>query len=116
MRWAVAVTFEEARAHLGLATQRQWSDQALARTTPVLFGLFSLVTLLALRLCPTGQLPVENSAWYQKSAAAFADCLTVVRRHLGHARYLNNSTPHADFIQLPREAFECLLDELPLAA
>jgi DDE superfamily endonuclease len=116
MRWAVEVTFEEARAHLGLETQRQWSDQAIARTTPVLLGLFSLVTLLALRLCPTGQLPVENSAWYQKSAATFADCLTLVRRHLWRAQYLNNSTPHADLVQLPREAFECLLDELPLAA
>ena len=63
MRWAVEVTFEEARTHLGLETQRQWSDPAIARTTPVLFGLFSLVTLLALRLCPTGQLPVEHSAW-----------------------------------------------------
>jgi hypothetical protein len=116
MRWAVEVTFEEARAQLGLETQRQWSDPAIARTTPVLLGLFSLVTLLALRLCPTGQLPVETSAWYQKSAATFADCLILVRRHLWRAQYLNNSALQADLVQLPREAFECLLDELPLAA
>ena len=50
MRWSVEVTFEEARAHLGLETQRQWSDQAIARTTPVLLALFSLVTVLALQL------------------------------------------------------------------
>src|SRR5262249_50170324 len=49
MRWSVEVTFEEARAHLGLETQRQWSEKAIARTTPVLLGLFSLVTLMALR-------------------------------------------------------------------
>jgi hypothetical protein len=116
MRWAVEVTFEEARAHLGLETQRQWSGQAIARTTPVLFGLFSLVTLLALRLCPTGQLPVEHAAWYHKSAATFADCLTLVRRQLWRARYLNNSALQTDLVQLPREACECLLDELPLAA
>ncbi|NJN05303.1 MAG: transposase [Rhodobacteraceae bacterium] len=116
MRWSVEVTFEEARAHLGLETQRQWSDQAIARTTPVLLGLFSLVTLLALRLCPTGHLPIETAAWYQKSTATFADCLTVVRRYLWRARYLNKSAFHADLVQLPREAFECLLDDLPLAA
>ena len=42
-RWAVETTFEEARAHLGLETQRQWNDRAIARTTPVLLALFSLV-------------------------------------------------------------------------
>jgi hypothetical protein len=47
MRWSVEVTFEEAWAHLGLETQRQWSDLASARTTPVLLALFSIVTMLA---------------------------------------------------------------------
>ena len=116
MRWSVEVTFEEARAHLGVETQRQWSDRAIARTTPVLLGLFSLVTVLAVRLCPTGQVPVEAAAWYHKPAATFADCLTLVRRHLWRARYLVNSAPKADLVQLPREAFECLLNDLPLAA
>ena len=41
------VTFKEARAHLGMETQRQWSDLAIARTTPVLLGLFSMVALMA---------------------------------------------------------------------
>ena len=59
MRWSVEVTFEEARAHLGLETQRQWSDQAIARTTPVLLALFSLVTVLALQLSQGGQIPVS---------------------------------------------------------
>jgi hypothetical protein len=35
LRWHVEVTCEEGRRHLGGATQRQWSAQALARTTPV---------------------------------------------------------------------------------
>jgi hypothetical protein len=116
MRWSVAVTFEEAHAHLGVETQRQWSDLAIARTTPVLLGLFSLVTLLALRLRPTGQIPVETAAWYHKIEATSSDCLTLVRRHLWGARYLVNSVPKAECVQLPREAFECLLNDLPLAA
>jgi hypothetical protein len=33
------VTYEESRAHLGVETQRQWSDPAVFRTAPLLFGL-----------------------------------------------------------------------------
>jgi DDE superfamily endonuclease len=116
MRWSVEVTFEEARTHLGVETQRQWADKAIARTTPVLLGLFSLVTVLALQLCPEGRLPVEVTAWYHKPEATFADCLAVVRQQIWRARYLVNSAPQADFVQLPREAFELLLTDLPLAA
>jgi hypothetical protein len=36
-RWRMEVTFEEARAHPGIEAQRQWSDPAIARTTPVLY-------------------------------------------------------------------------------
>ncbi len=116
MRWSVEVTFAETRAHLGVETQRQWSDRAIARTTPVLLGLFSLVTLLALRLCPTGRLPVEATAWYHKTEATFADCLTLVRRHLWRVRYLVNSAPQADSVQFPRAEFDRLFNDLPLAA
>jgi hypothetical protein len=116
MRWSVEVTFEEARAHLGVETQRQWADPAIARTTPVLLGLFSLVTVVALRLYPEGRVPVEVTAWYHKPEATFADCLAVVRQQLWRARYLVNSTPQVDFVQLPRQAFELLLNDLPLAA
>lgn len=41
LRWQIEVTFQEARAHLGVETQRQWSDRTISRTTPVLLGLFS---------------------------------------------------------------------------
>jgi hypothetical protein len=116
MRWSVEVTFEEARAHLGLETQRQWSDQAIARTTPVLLALFSLVTLMALRLSQGGPMPVETTAWYHKTEPPFVDCLALVRRHLWHARYLVNSGSAAEFMQFPREAFELLLTGLRLAA
>ena len=116
MRWSVEVTFEEARAHLGVETQRQWSDLAIARTTPILLGLFSLVTLLALRLCPSGRIPLEPTAWYHKAEPTFADCITLVRRQIWRARYLVHSAPKAEYVHLPREAFELLLHDLPLAA
>ncbi len=60
MRWQVEVTFEEVRAHLGVETQRQWSDLAITRTTPVLMALFSIVTLLALNLTREGIFPVRQ--------------------------------------------------------
>jgi hypothetical protein len=96
IRWSVAVPCEEARAHLGLETQRQWSDKAIARTTPVLLGLFSLVTVLTLRLCPSRQVPVETTAWYHKAEPTFSDCLTLVRRHLWRTRYFVHSASPAE--------------------
>jgi hypothetical protein len=116
MRWSVEVTFEEARAHLGVETQRQWSDKAIARTTPVLFGLFSLVTLLALRLSHGGQIPVQHTAWYHKAEPTFSDCIALVRRHIWGARYLVNSAPKAELMYFPREALDLLINDLPLAA
>ena len=46
LRWQLEVTpypvrgrlFQEVRTHLGVETQRQWSDLAIARTTPILLG------------------------------------------------------------------------------
>jgi hypothetical protein len=116
MRWSVEVTFEEARAHLGFETQRQWSDQAIARTTPILLALFSLVTVLALKLSCDGQIPVAVTAWYHKGEPTFSDCLTLVRRHLWRARYLVNSTPEGECMQFPREALDLLIHGVPLAA
>lgn len=116
MRWSVEVTFEEARAHLGVETQRQWSDKAISRTTPVLLGLFSMVTLLALRLSHGRHIPVQQTAWYHKAEPTFSDCMALVRRHIWRARYLVNSAPEAEFVQLPREAFDLWVNDLPLAA
>jgi len=115
-RWSVEVTFEEGRAHLGLETQRQWSDQAIARATPVLLVLFSLVTVLALRLSQDGQIPVPVTACYHKEEATFGYCLALVRRHLWCARYLMNSAPAAEIMQFPPGALDLLIHGLRLAA
>jgi hypothetical protein len=65
-RWQVEVTFEEVRAHLGVETQRQWSDKAIDRTTPLLLGLFSWITLAAHLLVERTQLSIRQAAWYVK--------------------------------------------------
>jgi hypothetical protein len=116
MRWSVEVTCEEARAQLGLETQRQWADQAIARTTPVLLALFSLVTILALEVSPGGQLPVPVTAWYHKAEPTVTDCLALVRRHLWCTQYVVHSAPEPEFVPFPRQAFELWLTGLALAA
>jgi hypothetical protein len=91
LRWNIEVTFEELRAFLGFETQRQWSDRAIERTTPGLFGIFSLVTIMAKLLFPT-ELPVRQSSWYIKEEATFSDALAAVRRHLwSHLNYERSS-------------------------
>ena len=79
-RWQVEVTFQEARAHLGVETQRQWSDKAIARTTPCLLALFSIVSLLADRLPKRERQRVTTAAWYAKPSPTFSDALAAVRR------------------------------------
>jgi len=61
-RWRLEVTFEESKAHLGIETQRQWNDLAIARTTPSLYGLFSVVTLMADALIQSETTVVRQAA------------------------------------------------------
>lgn len=79
-RWQVEVTFQETRAHLGVETQRQWSDLAIARTTPCLLALFSIVALLGSQLIVRDRLAVNLAAWYHKRCPTFSDTLAAVRR------------------------------------
>jgi hypothetical protein len=101
-RWCAEVTFEESRAHLGMETQRQWSDKAIERVTPCLFGLYSLVALLGHHLHPTGDIPFQQTAWYRKHQATFTDVLAAVRRHLWHDFSYSTSPQNPDVILLPR--------------
>ena len=83
-RWRVETTFQEVRAHLGVETQRQWSDLAILRTTPALLGLFSLITVWADGLvCDAANALRPNvAAWYSKSEPTFSDAIAAVRRVL----------------------------------
>jgi hypothetical protein len=81
-RWSMEVTFEEVRMHPGVETQRQWSDLAIARTTPVLLGLFSVVTLLALGWHEEGSLEAKTAAWYAKGSPTFSDCIGLAREKI----------------------------------
>jgi hypothetical protein len=116
MRWSLEVTFEEAREHMGLETQRQWNDLAIARTTPILLGLFSLVVVYAARLQPDGKIPILTAAWYDKPEATFSDCLALVRRHLWESSFLMRATQKVDFISLSMKDWQHLLSCISAAA
>lgn len=93
-RWNIEVTFEEMRQHMGFETQRHWSLRSVGRTTPCLFGLFSLVVAMARILHPKS-LPVQRTTWYRKEEPTFADALAAVRSHLwGCLWNTHGSTDH----------------------
>ena len=81
-RWGLEVTFQEVREHLGVETQRQWSDKAIARTTPVLMGLYSLICLIGNRMNSEKEIIPEKTAWYDKESISFSDLIRCIRIHL----------------------------------
>ena len=100
LRWQQEVTFQQVRTHLGVETQRQWSDLAIARTTPVLFGLFSWVTLAANALRDGQAVPVRSAAWYPKSLPTFSDAIALVRRNLWSCPDVFGISPSQPDIQI----------------
>lgn len=116
LRWSEEVTFEEVRAHLGVETQRQWSAPAIARTTPALLGLFSVVTLLAEELRAGQPHPVRTAAWYTKREATFADTIAFVREHLWRTVKFPESPAQTGPVALSADVFAGLIDSLCYAA
>ena len=113
-RWRVETTFQETRAHLGVETQRQWSDLAILRTTPALLGLFSLVTVWAdeLARAPSGAVRPQTAAWYDKREPTFSDAIAAVRRALWCPPSLSMSRPSAETIEIPVTLLQRLTDTL----
>jgi hypothetical protein len=108
MRWQLEVTFHEVRDHLGVETQRQWSDWAIARTTPALLGLFSLVTLLANTHAQNGNIPVRQAAWYRKPLPTFSDALALVRQEVWQHHYFQLSHKRLDVRKMRPEVLNYL--------
>jgi hypothetical protein len=99
-RWQIEVTFAETRAHLGVETQRQWSDQAIARTTPVLLGLYSLVSLCACDLLTSSSIPYA-AAWYRKTSLTFTDAIGAVRLKIWLGDINQHSPPNRELQNIP---------------
>ena len=117
-RWRMETTFQEVRTHLGVETQRQWSDLAILRTTPALLGLFSLITVWAdeLARAPTDAVRPRTAAWYDKREPTFSDAIAAVRRVLWRPESLSTSRPGIDTIEIPVAFLQRLTDTLCHAA
>jgi len=109
-RWSIEVTFAEVRRHLGVETQRQWSEPAIARTTPILLGLFSLITLWANEADTTRTPAARIASWYRKSLPTFSDALASVRRQLWATGNLSGSRQMLDPTKIPSTQLNALID------
>ena len=114
-RWQIEVTYAETRAHLGVETQRQWSDQAIARTTPVLLGLYSLVSLCACDLLNTSTIPYA-AAWYRKTNLTFTDAIGAVRLKIWLGDINQRSPPHREPHYIPVTRVKRMAQALCFAA
>ena len=114
-RWQVEVTFEETRAHLGVETQRQWSDLAILRTTPALFGLFSIVVLWMHDLTRVRAIAPKTAAWYPKTALTFSDAIAAVRREIWTHQICFMSWSPADTIKIPLDAWNRVVNAVTCA-
>ena len=112
-RWRMETTFQEARTHLGVETQRQWSDLAILRTTPALLGLFSLVTVWANSLVRSrGAVGPRAAAWYDKRDPTFSDAIAAVRRALWYPSDLCTSRQNKKIIEIPVVLLQRLTETL----
>lgn len=118
LRWNIEVTFEETRAHLGVETQRQWSDKAIARTTPLLMGLYSFITLVALKMNQIKTLTsMKDASWYDKNGElTFSDVLALVRRDIWLQKNFSKSKNKPDLNKYANEAINMLIYQLSMAA
>ena len=108
-RWTVEVTFEETRKHLGVETQRQWSDKAIQRTTPALMALFSIITLWADYLYKHNSLSLKTYAWYQKSHPTFSDAIASVKDRIWRDQKFLTSLKTEDVYNLNSKWLEHLI-------
>jgi hypothetical protein len=115
-RWTMEVTWEETRAHLGMETQRQWNDRAIARATPALVSFYSIITLTAHLLIEKGATCVRSTAWYSKTHPVFSDAIALVRRQWWEHIHFSTSHQETDMIQIPRTLLERFTEALCYAA
>lgn len=101
-RWQLEVTFQEARRHLGMETQRQWSDNAIDKITPCILASYSIINLMVLEnLESTGEnIPIQTSTWYKKTHVTFSDVLAYLRREILDEKYFSQFGKNTDLWNL----------------
>ncbi len=115
LRWNIEVTFQELRAHLGFETQRQWSDKAIARTAPALFGIFSFIVSAATEMLKDDKLNIMICAWYNKTDATFSDIIAYVRKCIWQARFSEDSSENDNCTYFKNDFLDALLEQVCFA-
>lgn len=102
-RWQLESTFEECRRHLGVETQRQWSDKAIDRTTPCLFASYSIINLMCLELTKmkNESIPIQECSWYKKRCPTFSDILNYLRLEILKTKYFSKFRKKGDLEKNP---------------
>jgi hypothetical protein len=114
-RWSLEVTFEEGRTHLGWETTRQRCAASVLRCGPCLIGLFSVVSLIFIRLWRSGS---DKGRWmhhtpcYHKAEPTFADAVYAVRRLMWDGCLLKHVLGPRRVTTLPRDLKRTLITYL----
>lgn len=81
-RWSIEMTFQETKQELGIEEPQAFSRQAVLRTAPFCFLLYTFIVLWFAGYGYALYAPPDRP-WYQdKSRASFADILTTLRQSL----------------------------------
>jgi hypothetical protein len=115
-RWTMEVTFAEAQTHLGMETQRQWHERAIARTTPALLSLDAIITLTAQQLIEKGATCLHSTAWSSKTRPTFLEAMALVRQQLWEHIHFSMSPQETEMMQIPRALLERFTEALCYAA
>ena len=101
-----------------LRLDSQWSDKAIERTTPLLMGLYSLVTLIGLKINERKTICVqEKTSWYNKNGElTFSDIITTVRKSILMEKYFSKSEKKHDLLKIAANDVNTLIYQLAIAA
>lgn len=81
-RWAIEVTFHDAKGYLGFEEPQGWSRKAVERTAPMAMLFYSLIVLWFAR-SGHKQVWFPPRPWYrQKAGICFADMVRTLRRQI----------------------------------
>lgn len=89
---------------------------AIARTTPALLGLFSIITLWAGQLAQEHARPVRQAGWSRKIQPTFSEAIALMRQHVWTSTHVDLSPAQADLVEIPGALRNRLTDTLCDAA
>ena len=111
-RWALEVTYQEVREHLGLETSKNWCQNSVERTVPCLLGLFTLVTLCFEKICQTSSPQPHQNTWYHKAELTFSDAMLAVRKMLWARLIFHDSPKNGGVMKIDPARWEFLSERL----